>query len=288
VASAVKTFIQQKVCQLAQEKRYTPQVEDAVLRHLTSNANDTFLWVALVCQDLKTTPKWNVVKKLYQFPPGLDSLYKRMLQQISESDSAEICLHVLAVTAVLYRPVTVAELVVLTKQLADFTNDLDSVQEIIGLCGSFLTLRDNTVYFVHQSAKDFLVITGSNKVFPDGAGCIHQDIFQRSLTVLQKTLRKDMYNLQAPGYPVGDVKPPILDPLATSRYPCTYWIDHFCDFKCKASTLSATNQENARTIDTFLRQKYVYWLEALSLCGSTAKGVVSMTKLWDLVQVQLT
>jgi hypothetical protein len=52
VAAAVKTFIQQKVCQLAQEKRYTPEVEDALLQHLTSNANDTFLWVALVCQDL--------------------------------------------------------------------------------------------------------------------------------------------------------------------------------------------------------------------------------------------
>jgi hypothetical protein len=285
VAAAVKTFIQQKVCQLAQEKRYTPEVEDAVLQHLTSNANDTFLWVALVYQDLKTTPKWNVLKKLAQFPPELDSLYRQMLQQIRESDSAKICLGVLAVTAVLYRPVTIAELVVLTKQLADFTDDQESVREIISLCRSFLTLRDNTVYFVHQSAKDFLVMKASSDVFLDGVECIHRDIFQKSLTVLQKTLRRDMYNLQAPGYPIGDVKPPILDPLATSRYPCIYWIDHFCDSKCKALAHSATNQEDARTIDTFLRQKYLYWLEALSLCGSIAKGVVSMTKLWDLVQV---
>jgi hypothetical protein len=42
VAAAVKTFIQQKVCQLVQEKRYTPEIEDAVLQHLTSNADDTF------------------------------------------------------------------------------------------------------------------------------------------------------------------------------------------------------------------------------------------------------
>lgn len=292
VAAAVKTFIQQKVSQLAQEKRYMPEVEHAVLQHLTSNANNTFLWVALVCQDLKkmprTTLKSIVLKKLHQFPPGLDGLYKRMLQQISESDSKEICLQVLAVTAVLYRPVAVAELVVLTQQLADFTDDLESVQEIIGLCGSFLTLQDNTVYFVHQSAKDFLVTKASNDVFPDGAECIHQDIFQKSLTVLQKTLCRDMYNLQAPGHPVKDVKPPTIDPLATSRYPCIYWIDHFCDSKRKALAHSAANQEDARTVNTFIRQKYLYWLEALSLCGSIAKGVVSMIKLWDLVQVQLT
>jgi hypothetical protein len=288
VAAAVKIFIQQKTLQLAQEKRYTPEVEDKVLQHLTSNADNTFLWVALVCQDLKTTPKWNVLKKLAQFPPGLDSLYRRMLQQIRESDSAEICLEVLAVTAVLYRPVTVAELVVLTKQLTDLSDDLESVREIIGLCRSFLTLRDNTVYFVHQSAKDFLITKAQDKVFLDGAERIHRDIFQESLTVLQKTLRRDMYNLQAPGYPVGDVKPPSLNPLASSRYPCIYWIDHFYDSKCKALAHSATTQEDARTIDTFLRQKYLYWLEVLSLCGSIAKGVVLMTKLWDLVQVQLT
>jgi hypothetical protein len=289
VAAAVKTFIQQKVCQLAQEKRYTPGVEDAVLQHLTLNANDTFLWVALVCQDLKTTPKWNVVKKLYQFPPGLDSLYKRMLQQISESDSARICLQVLAVTAVLYRPVTVAELVVLTERLTDLTNDLESVREIIGLCGSFLTLRDDTVYFVHQSAKEFLVTEALDKVFPDGQGCVHQDVFAKSLTALQKTLHRDMYNLQAPGYPIGNVKPTLLDPLVVSRYACVYWIDHLCDSKFKTAACNLNKDlEDATITNTFLRQKYLYWLEALSLCRSIAKGVVSMTKLWDLVQVHLT
>jgi hypothetical protein len=253
---------------------------------LTSNANDTFLWVALVCQDLKTTPKWNVLKKLDQLPPGLDSLYKRMLQQIGESDSAEICLRVLALTAVLYRPVTVAELVMLTKQLADFTDDLESVREIIALCGSFLTLRDDTVYFVHQSAKDFLTTKAQNRIFLDGIECVHRDIFARSLTVLQMTLRRDIYNLQEPGHPAGDVQTPLLDPLAVSRYPCVYWIDHLCDSRLETATSNANkDSEDATITNTFLRQKYLYWLEALSLCGSIAKGVVSMTKLWDLVQV---
>ena len=284
VAAAVEVFIQQKVCCLAQDKRYTRETQNAVLQHLTSNANDTFLWVALVCQDLKTTPKWNVLKKLALFPPGLDSLYKRMLQQISESDSADICLQVLAVTAVLYRPVIVAELVKLIKQLADFDGDLESIREIISLCGSFLTLRDDIVYFIHQSAKDFLVTKALNKVFPNGIECVHQDVFAKSLTILYKTLRRDMCDLQEPGYPIGDVKQPLLDRLAVSRYPCVYWIEHFCDSKHKTPAHSATTQEDTKAIDAFLRQRYLYWLEALSLCRSMAKGVVSMTKLRDLVQ----
>jgi hypothetical protein len=273
VAAAVKVFIQQKVCQLAQEKRYTPKVQSAVLQHLTSNANDTFLWVALVCQDLKATRKWDVLKKLAQFPPGLDSLYRRMLQQISESDNAEICLGVLAVIAVLYRPVT------------DFVDDLELVRQIIGLCGSFLTLRDDTVYFVHQSAKDFLFAKASSTVFPDRTERFHRDIFATSLTILHKTLRRDVYNLQALGRPVEDVKPPIQDPLAVSRYPCVYWIDHLCDSRPQTAVHSSNILEDANIIETFIRQNYLYWLEALSLCKSLEKGVVSIARLWSLVQV---
>jgi hypothetical protein len=92
-----------------------------------------------------------VLKKLALFPPRLDSLYKRIMDQISESDSAEICRQVLASTAILYQPVTISELVALVKELEDL-DDLELVREIVGFCGSFLTLRDDTVYFVHQSA----------------------------------------------------------------------------------------------------------------------------------------
>jgi len=148
-----------------------------------------------------------------------------MLQQICESDDADICLRVLAVVAVLYRPVTVAELTALVEQLDNFVNDLELVREIVSLCGSFLTLRDDTVYFVHQSAKDFLLEKASNKVFPYGNELVHQDVFSKSLAVLHKTLRRNMYKLQEPGCSVENVKPPILDPLAVSWYPCVYWID---------------------------------------------------------------
>jgi hypothetical protein len=148
VAVAVDVFIRQKVDELAREKQYKAEVRHAVLQHLTLNTNKTFIWVALVCQDLKKTPKWNVQNKLASFPPGLDSLYKRMMHQTSEFDGAGICRQVLASTAILYRPVTISELVALVEQLEDL-DDLESVREIVGFYGSILTLREDTVYFVH-------------------------------------------------------------------------------------------------------------------------------------------
>jgi hypothetical protein len=286
VSAAVSVFIRHKVSQLAQEKNYDKKTQDAVFEHLTTNANDTFLWVALVCQDLEKTAKRNVLKKLKSFPPGLDALYERMMQQIGASDDAELCKQVLATIALVYRPITLSELVSLTELLEDVTDEAE-VREIIGLCGSFLTLRGETVYFVHQSAQDFLLKKASNDVFPDGIEATHQVMFLRSLAILSKTLQRDMYGLEAPGLSIDDIEPLTSGPLAASRYQCIYWIDHLCDSKSQSAANSAKDAQVMAVVREFVEKKYLHWLEALSLCRSIAKGVTSMTKLWLLVQVRV-
>jgi hypothetical protein len=59
-SSAVRTFIEQRVLQLAQTENCNEQTQEAVLDYLALNANDTFLWLALVCQNLQATVKRNV------------------------------------------------------------------------------------------------------------------------------------------------------------------------------------------------------------------------------------
>jgi hypothetical protein len=280
VAAAVDVFIQEKVNNLAQKKQYKAELRRAVLQHLIQNANNTFLWVALVCQELERTEKWNVLKKLALFPSGLDSLYKRMMDQISDSDSAEMCRQVLTSTAVLYRPVTIPELIALVQPLEDLADDIESARKIVSLCGSFLTLRDNTVYFVHQSAKDFLFTKALDMVFLHGTEAVHWEIFSKSLAILSRTLHRDMYSLEAPGFHIDKVQTPDPDPQSVSRYPCIYWVDHLYDSKPKSLATSVSN-----VVDEFLRNKYLYWLEMLSLCKSLGRGLVSITKLWLLLQV---
>jgi hypothetical protein len=281
VSAAVGVFIQHKVSQLAQQKKYDKQTQDAVFARLTSSADGTFLWVALVCQDLEKTTKWNALKKLNSFPPGLDALYERMMQQISASDDAELCMQVLALDALVYRPITLEELVALAESLiADETH----LRQIIGFCGSFLTLREDTVYFVHQSAKDFLFAKASRDIFPRGTEEVHRVIFSKSLVILSSTLYRDMYGLKALGTAVEDVEPPEPDPLAASRYPCIYWIDHLHNSKPKSLANSVADFQML-AVNDFLKKKYLYWLEGLSLCKSLGQGVVSIMKLWLLLQV---
>jgi hypothetical protein len=284
VSAAVGAFIQHNVSQLARQKKYDEQTYKAVLERLTANADGTFLWVALVCQELQATARRNVLKKLDTFPPGLNALYKRMMQQISVSDDASLCKQVLALAALVYRPITLEELIALAEPLEDIADEAE-VREIISLCGSFLSLRVGTVYFVHQSAKEFLFANTASEVFPDGAKAVHRVIFSRSLAILCQTLHRDMYSLKAQGTPINSVQPPESDPLLASRYPCVHWIDHLYDSKPKSWAEGVGNLQITDSINEFITKKYLYWLEGLSLCKSIVKGVISMAKLCSLVQV---
>ena len=161
----------------------------------------------------------------------------------------------------------------------------ENLREIIVMCGSFLTMREDSVYFIHQSAKDFLLEKASDEIFISGAGDVHYTIFSRSLEVMSRTLRRDMYGLCAPGFPIGKVEQPDPDPLAAADYSCVYWVDHLCDWDSSKSVKHRDDIQDGGAVDKFLRQKYLYWLEALSLLKSVSQGVYSMDKLEALLQV---
>lgn len=57
------------------------------------------------------------------------------------------------------RPLTLCELVVIAGLPAENWNDAGLIKEYVEQCGSFLPTRQLVVYFVHQSAKDYLFST---------------------------------------------------------------------------------------------------------------------------------
>ncbi|KAL2890790.1 Vegetative incompatibility protein HET-E-1 [Ceratocystis lukuohia] len=278
VSAAVDSYIKFKVDQVAQKRKYDDETKTAVLDHLQSNARGTFLWVALVCQELSNekTRKRHTLTKLKSFPPGLDALYKQMLQQISESEDAQLCKDVIAKVLVVYRPVTLEELHVLVEGLTSV--GMEEVEEVIKSCGSFLTLNDNTVSFIHQSAKDYFLDQALDQVLPCGIAQQHQMVLVRSLDLLCKTLERDIYHLKAPGSLIDEVSPPDPDPLAAIRYSCTFWVDHLHD-----SPVNVRASENDKIL-AFFTKKYLQWLEALSLLRSVYTGVRAIGKLESCLQ----
>jgi hypothetical protein len=289
VAEAVGIFIHDKVQKLTKKKGYTAEIQNAVHDHLMSNANGTFLWVALVCQYLDKIPR-DPMAKLHKFPPGLDPLYKRMMNEMLQSETLEsedidLCKRILGFMAVVYRPITLTELVSFTEPSEDISDNLDSLKLDISLCGSYLIVKDDIVYFVHQSAKDFLVENSSNVIFPTGAEEVHHTMFSRSLQAMEKALRRNIYSLCALGLPISQVKQPKRDPLASVKYSCIHWVDHLHDSHSSGTPVRLEDLQDGGVVDNFLRANYLHWLEALSLIGGVSDGALSMLKLEGLVQV---
>ncbi|KAI9903952.1 hypothetical protein N3K66_000481 [Trichothecium roseum] len=252
ISQAVDVYIGDKVEKLASLKKYDTKTRDDVQRYLSDNANGTFLWVALVCQELvdeRVVRKVHTFSKLNTFPSGLDSLYERMLEQISDSIDADICKEALAIASVVYRPIVLKELRVLIKSLEDDT-DVDALSQIIKSCGSFLIVQEETVYFVHQSAKDFLLSKASDEILPFGAANQHHAIFLSSVSI-------------------DEVSSPMLKPLRPIQYPYVYWVDHLC--QSDLTNINSALQDHGG-VYRFIQEKFLYWLEPLSLLYSMSDG----------------
>ncbi|KAK3364027.1 WD40-repeat-containing domain protein [Lasiosphaeria hispida] len=284
VSEAVTAYVRFKVHRLAERNEYEPDAQDAVQSYLSENAHGTFLWVALVCHELADISGWEVEEVLTVFPPGLDALYTRMINQICTSRNSQLRKDILAAVSVVRRPITLDELPSLVDMPLRCSGSDKVLAEIVGLCGSFLTLRERVISFVHQSAKDFLVQNASQEIFPSGLQDTHHSIFSRSLRVMTSMLRRDIYSLRAPGYPINHVKQPKPDPIAAVRYACVYWVDHLHDWQSSDNAKHPDVFQDGGTIDNFLRQHYLHWLEALSLCRSMSQGILSMAKLERLLQ----
>ena len=86
------------------------------------------------------------------FPPGLDAFYRRMMNQIRDSKNskdAELCKSILAIMSAMYKPITLDELAAFIDIPEEAYTDSKALTEIIGLCGSFLTLRERIIPFIH-------------------------------------------------------------------------------------------------------------------------------------------
>ncbi|XXG98997.1 hypothetical protein Hte_005330 [Hypoxylon texense] len=264
ISAAVNRYIQHKVDRLAKRKSYPDEMRDYVQTYLSSKSNDTFLWVALVCEALADSKVRlrHTQAKLKSFPAGLGPLYRRMIDQIENSTDAVSCRQILGVVSIVYRPLSLQE-------LALFVGSPEDLEELIKLCGSFLVLQEGSVSFIHQSAKDYLLQNAKDMRNE------HPTIFRKSLEAMSQYLRRNVYDLNDWSIPPNQIQPQAPDPLVAVRYSCVYWVEHLAESQ-------HGSLQDGEMVDRFLREHYLHWLEALSIMNSLPHGVLAMSKLKEL------
>ncbi|PVH70494.1 hypothetical protein DL98DRAFT_564143 [Cadophora sp. DSE1049] len=268
VSRAVQVFIDFKVSKLRLIKD-DGKLQETVRGQIYAKANGTFLWAALVLKELKPIKSWDVLDILQDIPPELEPLYDRILRQVEQLHrrDPEFCRLVLFTITLAYRPLHLLEIGALSDLPRQISSNLDKVMKVVNKCGSFLTVRDNRTYFIHQSAKDFLLERAFDKVFPSGKADVIYTMFSKSLEIMSKTLRRDIYGLRAPGFPIEMVEPPV---------------NHLLNCDKGHTTINLINDSS---VYQFLKTNYIFWLEALSLTKRLPDGIVIIIKLENWIKV---
>jgi hypothetical protein len=284
VAQAVDMYIDFKLSGI--ETLKDGALREQIRHELRRKANGTFLWVALIVQELEKPESWDPLAVVLGAPEGLEQLYDSMFNRIQRlrPSNSNLCRLLLFVTVNAYRPLYLAESGSLCSPASKTMVRPEAMRRIVAMCGSFITIRHEQIDFVHQSAKDFLSVK-MQEVTALSNGKLHFDVFLRSLELMSTTLKRDIYNLVEPGFAVEAVKLPVPDPLAAVRYSCIHWVDHLHDYVLDSRKIHDKSLQDDNIVHLFLKDHYLHWLEALSLCQSVSAGVLAMNKLKTLVQV---
>ncbi|KAL2834663.1 WD40-repeat-containing domain protein [Aspergillus pseudoustus] len=288
VKAIVESYIDRQARALAKDKRYSPQLHEQVRSYLQSHSGNTFLWAALVCKQLRKTPVFNVLSILRSFPSGLPALYGRMMEEVYRTDEESpgtlgYCRQILAAITLAYRPLTLDELCLVADLPQQLTEDSANVEAIIDKCGNFLTVRKETVYVVHHSAKEYLSIHTNEVIFPNGRSAVHCGIVSRALKMMSDTLRRDVWNLRDPASSIENIKAPDPNPLDSIGYMCVYWVEHLCQLDAHLQRQLGLCSDGA--IEIYIREHLLHWMEALSLLRSLRAGEELLRKLVNIMEV---
>ncbi|KAK4075235.1 hypothetical protein Purlil1_12725 [Purpureocillium lilacinum] len=272
----VKIYISHKLAKLKTRKGYSDATLAQISDELHQRAENTFLWVALVCKRLESEYGWNAVKIIKQMPPGLPKLYEHMMAKLERTMDQQYCKRVLEAVALTYRPLSLPELQI----LAGLEPEIDP-ETVAEECGSFLTIREGTVYLIHQSAKDFLT---NDWIKPAGAAERHMDITSRSIDAMSSVLQRNMYGLDYCSKP-QERAPTQPDRHASIGYSCVFWVDHLLESGEASDCRGGFANDD---VFSFLKEKLLYWLESLSLLGAVPEGLRSIQRLLHMAQELVT
>ena len=151
IAGDVQRYIDAKVGELARIKPHNEDQKKRIAQTLHDKADNTFLWVSSVCAELRKTSAVRAEKVLDILPSGLTNLYSGLVGQ--DDDLKNLLVSVLFAV----RPATLSELAVMASLPQEYWDDPKCVQGVLEPCISIFSIRKEAVYFVHQSAKDYLL-----------------------------------------------------------------------------------------------------------------------------------
>ncbi|KAF5580443.1 nacht and wd40 domain protein [Fusarium subglutinans] len=218
-----------------------------------------------------------VFKKILEYHyVGRDS--KRLKRE--RHKAADEIRSILGTMSVLFRPVSIDSL---GRFISKGRKDLKQQVAAFGAVVNIPEQDSGALTLIHLSFSEFLLsdqCPSDFRVYPEE---VHGRILEKCIDLMGTGLYQDMCDLQHPGGRIEALAPSVVDRCIPQylQYCCHHWIDHLGSLTEERRNVFL---ENDGFIHQFLREKFLIWLEALSLLRQIHVAILAMSRLQKMTE----
>ncbi|KAJ3564785.1 hypothetical protein NPX13_g7729 [Xylaria arbuscula] len=237
ICKEINSVIEHRVGRM---KRFNNDFRIHLKQRLLRITHQTYLWIYLVFEYLesstvKTTSR-GLDEALRNLPITVEDAYEKILNRSQEPETTRKALFILLGT---YRPLTLHEMQVAldinpkitSLKILDLESDQDFYNRLRNLCGLFVTKHDDKLYFLHQTAREFLLtISTSPPGPPANLGWAHSFSLRQAHTILAESCVTYIAShdltilMQDEDSPASDILPE--SEVDFIEYSSNYWPNH--------------------------------------------------------------
>jgi hypothetical protein len=277
ISQEVTHVIKYMVEQLAEELRFTNEVKNNLVDRLIRTEHRTYLWVYLVFDNIRTEgfkkTKTGIEEATKTLPRSVNEAYERILAK-SGGDQVTVR-RALAMILAANRPLALSELnlALEVRETTRSTQDLDIEREddfksrLRSWCGLFVSVHHGKVYFLHQTAREFLLADPLHFTsMPQEMQWQHSIAIQDAHKVLAECCVRYLSFLNSDASLLADVtdeETSYTPRAALFDYSAQFWPMHFRD-SCYNSNKDAALSRLALTVSkpdsrSFSQWSRIYW-----------------------------
>lgn len=179
---------------------WNSSIKDEVMAKVLQQANDNFLWVYLILEEIRDCHTEDDVRtRLGELPEGMEDLYRHMEETISRirrPTDKSLCRQLLLWAIYSRHSVSTEELAALLEP--EFGQLLNISNTITRLCGHFVVIEGGDhMALLHQSAREYLLTTSTLPFSLDPSNA-HCELFERSLSTFMDKSHRAKISSQTP------------------------------------------------------------------------------------------
>ena len=284
--SDILSFLQKRL-----QKRLPSRDCEQYGEALAKRAEGLFQWAAVACgyilePKLVRSRQGRIEQLLSSAAHGRDpltELYKGVLEEyFSDEEAQGLFRSVLGQLLAAFEPLSIQSLMTLRRHTSVDDNDdnADSVVEVLRYLGSLLsnvTSSDHTLPIVplHTSFRDFVINEDKSSIFYVDLWAAHNQLAHSCLGLMLHSLRFNICNLKTSylaNKDVEDLDMSIVQHLPPAlSYACCLWDGHLKHLDFDIDLFDK--------LQTVFGEKFLFWLEALSLMNSVGLASPALSSL---------